>query len=95
MKHITIPIFLFYTLIIGIFAILVIFMFAMNDGNQCLNNPLVYGAKKATTPETGGVKCSCGFLNPKYEPFYFDADGISLETNLYSGADVDISDFKP
>ena len=89
MKQITLPSYLIYTLIIGLLLIVVIFVFAMKDGNQCLSNPLVYGANKASTPETGGVMCSCNFANPNYKTLYFDKNRMSVDT-LYGNFESDL-----
>lgn len=79
MKTITLPSYVVYTVVLGLFLIVGIFYFAMEDGNACLNSPLVYGAEKASTPETGGALCSCSFVNDKYQPLYFDEDGMSVD----------------
>lgn len=72
MSSITIPKYLFYSLMIGILLISAIFFFAMKDGNSCISNPMIYGAKKATNDDTGSLQCSCSFSNLKYAPFYFN-----------------------
>lgn len=79
MKQITLPSYLVYTFIIGLLLIVTIFVFGMKDGNQCLSSPLVYGAQKASTPETGGAFCTCSFRDPDYAPLYFDKDGMSID----------------
>lgn len=81
MKTIKVPKYMAYIYIFSILVFAMIFYFAMRDGNECLNNPLVYGAKKATTPATVGVMCQCSFLNPDYAPLYFDDDEIRLFHN--------------
>lgn len=82
MKNITIPTYLLYTLIVAILLISVIFFFAMKDGNKCIGNPLVYGAQKASTSDSGDITCSCSFSNPSYAPFYFDKNNMSVMNNL-------------
>ena len=62
---------------------MVLFVFAMNDGNQCLSNPLVYGVNKATSEDTGKLSCSCNFQNPKYQTLYFDEEKMSISNPLY------------
>ena len=79
MNTTTLPSYVLYTLVIGLIIIVGIFYLAMQDGNQCLDSPLIYGADKATTPETGGVRCSCSFVNPDYAPLYFSKDGMSID----------------
>jgi len=83
MKQITLPSYMVYALVIGLLLIVVIFVFGMKDGNQCLSNPLVYGADKATSDDTGKVTCSCNFQNPKYQTLYFDEEEMSLISPLY------------
>ncbi len=78
MKYYTIPSYLLYGLVIGIILISGIFFFAMQDANKCLGNPLVYGAKKAVSDESGPVICSCTFQSTSYVPFYFDENGMSV-----------------
>tara|TARA_R100001530_G_scaffold100349_1_gene69744 strand:- start:183 stop:437 length:255 start_codon:yes stop_codon:yes gene_type:complete len=82
MKSITLPSYVVYALLIGIILISVIFFFAMRDGNSCLSNPMVYGARKATNAETGDIRCSCRFSDPSYAPFYFDTDKITIGNSL-------------
>ena len=84
MKQITLPSYLVYTLLIGLILIVVIFFFAMDDGNQCLSNPLVYGVEKATSEDTGPIACSCQFSNPSYTTLYFDVDGMSTQNPLFN-----------
>ncbi len=59
-----------------------IFYLAMQDGDECLSNPLVYGAKKAITVDSGPLMCSCSFQSPLYAPFYFDDKNISITRAL-------------
>lgn len=78
MKQITIPLYLLYGLLVAILLISAIFFFGMKDGNQCIGNPLLYGAEKASGPVSGDLTCSCGFSNPSYARFYFDKDNMSV-----------------
>ncbi len=82
MKYYNIPGYLLYTLIIAIVLISSIFFFAMRDSNECIGNPLIYGAQKATNDETGSITCSCSFSNPSYSPFYFDENDMSVMNNF-------------
>jgi hypothetical protein len=82
MKYFTIPAYFFYSLIIAILLISAIFYFAMRDEDKCANNPLVYGARKASDDINGGVMCSCSFSNPDYAPFYFDKNSIDVGWGL-------------
>lgn len=50
----------------------------MQDGSQCLSNPLVYGAQKAMEEDVGGIQCSCQFLNPLYSNLYFNDEEMSV-----------------
>ncbi len=78
MKQITIPIYLLYSLLIAILAISAIFYFGMEDGGQCLANPLTYGAEKVSTDTSGPVACSCTYPNPIYSNFIFDEKNITV-----------------
>ncbi len=71
-----------YTLFFGVVALTLIFSFAMKDGMSCIGNPLVYGAEKLTTEETGGLLCSCSLNNPKFASFNFDAEGIRSDKTI-------------
>ncbi len=53
-----------------------IFFFALQDGNTCVSDPLVYGAERATGDDQGKLMCSCSFSNPFYASFYFDNEGL-------------------
>ena len=66
-----------FSLIFIIFIIGVIFIFAFQDSNQCIGNPLTYGADKLSTPETGEFMCSCFFTNPKYGGLIFDKNNVT------------------
>lgn len=70
---------LIYIISIGIFFFILIFLFSLNDGNDCLKNPLTYGAEKMSTTDTGNFSCSCSFTNLKYGQVYFDRNNISVQ----------------
>jgi len=55
---------------------IMIFVFAFKDGNNCVSNPFIYGAEKVSKDPQGDLLCSCGFLDPKYKPFFFDKNGF-------------------
>ena len=61
-------------LAITLIITIMIFVFGLKDGNQCLKNPFVYGAEKLSKEPQGDLLCSCGFFNPGYETFFFDKD---------------------
>lgn len=82
MKEITLPAYVFYTLIIGIILISAIFFLAMRDGDSCISNPMIYGAKKAINKDTGSIRCSCSFSSPSYAPFYFDDEKMGIDSLL-------------
>ena len=67
--------------ILGLLGIILvmsgIFIFAFQDSNQCIGNPLTYGANKLSTPETGEFMCSCFFTNPKYGSLIFDKNNVT------------------
>lgn len=57
---------------------------AFREGNKCTANPLIYGADKLSSTETGDFSCSCSFSNSNYDPLYFDKENISSLTNYQS-----------
>ncbi len=69
-----INIFIFILLLIGFVSIIFLF----KDGNECLSNPLVYGAKKITT-EDSNLFCSCTLMDGIYPTnFFFDQNNLTL-----------------
>lgn len=82
MKKYTIPSYLLYTFIVVIVALIGIAFFSIQDGNKCFGNPLVYGAQKATNPDTGRISCSCSFSNPSYSPFFFNEYNMSVQRGI-------------
>lgn len=46
------------------------------DGGQCLQNPLIFGAKKYNEATQSQLSCTCSFTDTKYTPFTFSVDGI-------------------
>jgi len=91
MKQITISAYLYYSLIIAIFLISVIFYFAMKDGSQCIGNPFTYGAESLESEATGDLLCTCTFSEPRYSPFLFNSEdvwalrGVDINKNFTSG----------
>lgn len=83
-RKIEIPVYLLYGLLIAILSISVIFYFAMQDGDKCISNPLIYGANKAITIDSGDLMCSCSFSNPSYAPFYFNKENMSIDRDFIS-----------
>jgi hypothetical protein len=63
-------------LAVALVVVIMIFVFGLRDGNQCLENPFVYGAEELSEEPQGDLLCSCGFFNPGYESFFFDKDGL-------------------
>lgn len=87
MKSIKINPFILHAMWIIILCLFLISFFGIKDANQCLNNPLIYGAKKATNDETGQMFCKCSFANPSYAPLYFDDANMSInQYDLFSQA---------
>ncbi len=61
-----------------IMLILTIFVLLnAREGNKCLANPFVYGAKRAETTDSGKLICHCSFENQEYASFFFDSRNIS------------------
>ncbi len=69
-----------YVLLACLFLVLVIFVFALKDGNECVANPLQYGAERGSQSEGGDLFCTCYFENPSYYPLIFNKDNISVLT---------------
>ncbi len=78
------------TIIMGILILIGFFALGMayKEGNECIANPLTYGADKLSSTETGEFSCSCSFSNPKYEGLYFNKDNISTLTNYQSNTQL-------
>lgn len=62
----------------------IFFGMAIKTGNQCLENPLTYGASKMSTEDTGNFSCFCSFTNQEYEGVYFDKEDISTVIDYIS-----------
>ena len=73
------------TLILLVLIVIGIFLLARSDGQECISNPLVYGANKLSSEETGTFSCLCSFSNAGYEDVYFDDKNISTLMNYYIG----------
>ncbi len=87
MKPISINPFVLHSMWIIILALFLISFFGIKDANECLSNPLIYGAQKATNVETGQMFCSCTFSNPAYATLYFDDTKMSINhDDLFSEA---------
>ena len=57
----------------------IFFLVFMNlDGQECLSNPFIYGAREAQNQESGGLMCRCNFENPNYAPFYFNESSLEI-----------------
>lgn len=59
-------------------VILGIFIFAYEDGNNCIANPILYGIDKMENEKTGQVNCQCSFQDPRYENIYFQKGNMSI-----------------
>ncbi len=73
-------------LIIAALVGLVSILMGLKESKACLGNPFTYGAEKIETPQTGGLTCNCFFSNPKFVPFVFDKNNISIIKNEGSTA---------
>lgn len=80
MKYFRVPSYIVYSMILIVVGLFLISYYGIKDANACLNNPLVYGATKASSLEGGDMFCSCSFDNELYAPLFFDKDNIT--TNL-------------
>lgn len=72
---------LLYIIYIMIFLFLIIgisLIFGFKDANQCLNNPLIYGANKLENQDTGSLTCICNFNSPEYASFYFNSEDVGI-----------------
>ena len=75
-----VKIFLVLLIIVAFVAFISIVM-GLKESKECLGNPFTYGAKQIETPHTGNLICNCFFSNPKYAPFIFDSNNISVRKN--------------
>lgn len=77
----------FNYLIIAVIVLLllaIVFLFLLGkDGQECLSNPLVYGANKVVSDDSGGLLCRCYYNSPMYAPFYFNTTELRIG-NSYS-----------
>ncbi len=77
-------------------GMLFIFLFATKDGQQCLQNPLIYGIQKAQIPYnpesygqgTGKVYGVLSFENPALRNIYFDNETISTFAPKFDNTDA-------
>ncbi len=68
---------LLYLIGILVLIFIMILLFAFRDGNECISNPLTYGADKMSGDPQGNFSCVCGFGNPQYEKVYFDSEEVT------------------
>ncbi len=68
-------------LIIAAFVGLLSILMGLKESQACLGNPFTYGANKIETATTGSLMCNCFFSNPKYAPFIFDSNNVSVRKN--------------
>ena len=50
----------------------------LSKGNECKQNPLVYGAKEISELNGAEFSCSCYFMGNKFEPLGFDSEEVYL-----------------
>ena len=67
---------LLYLISILVLIFIMILLLAFRDGNECISNPLTYGAEKMSGDEQGDFSCICRFDNPNYEQIYFDKEEV-------------------
>jgi len=61
------------------FILTIIFLLlSFKDGQECMSNPFVYGAKEVITEHSQGLSCTCYFANPTYAPFYFNNEELVI-----------------
>ena len=72
---------LLYLIGILFLIFLLILLMAFRDGNECISNPLTYGADKMSGDEQGDFSCICRFDNPLYEQVYFDGKEVTTLTD--------------
>lgn len=59
-------------------VLLVFFFFLYKSSNECVANPLKYGAEKVSY-EGNDLMCNCYFTDPSYAPFSFNKEGIKFQ----------------
>ena len=67
-------------IIILLILALIFLGFLSKDGQECLSNPLLYGANKVVSNDSGGLLCRCYYDSPKYAPFYFNTTSLNIGT---------------
>ena len=54
----------------------------LKENSECQRNPFVYGAHNAYDQDME-IFCSCTPLDPKYNGFYFDKEGITISKQFF------------
>lgn len=71
-------------LLIASFVAFVSILMGLKESKECLGNPFIYGANKIENANTGALTCNCFFSNPRYVPFMFDHNNVSV--SKYEGS---------
>ena len=64
-------------LVIVVIALLIFNIGWAKEGQECIKNPMVYGAQKIYDQNNElEVFCSCTLLDPRYNSFYFNKEKV-------------------
>ncbi len=67
---------LIFLLLIVVGSVFYVYMVIKSDGYKCINNPLVYGAKKAAEVNDAEFSCSCIVDKPGMPTVEFNTTGL-------------------
>jgi len=70
---------LIIVLVVNILLIGVIAYFMQQAINECLGNPLLYGAEKFSKSNNAEFSCSCSLAVPNSPLIFFDSEFMSVE----------------
>lgn len=80
-------------IILAVFVLLLFLLFQLiNQGNSCIKNPFVYGAREVTE-EDNDLYCRCSFTDGAYSSFTFNKEGITHEVEIQGIPGKHIPDF--
>ena len=81
-------------LVVAIVLVVLANLFLMKEGNECLDNPLIYGAEKYSKANSANFKCQCSLDVPNSPLVRFDSEGLEVEDPYRAiREDIDTSQF--
>ena len=84
---------LIVVLIVNILLIGVLAYFMQKAVNECLGDPLVFGAKKLTKSNDAEFSCSCSLDKPNSPFIFFNSKNFTVEYNNRF-KNIDLKDFE-